>query len=46
VNRQAYQTAGIANDPVIDAAYGRLGRKGILDREAEARAIRSGWTGR
>jgi len=44
VNRQAYQAAGIANDPVIDAAYGRLGRKGILDREAEARAIRSGWT--
>ncbi|MFN9356836.1 MAG: hypothetical protein ACK6A4_08490 [Alphaproteobacteria bacterium] len=46
VNRQAYQTAGVPNDPVIDAAYGRLGRQAILDREAETRAIRSGWTSR
>jgi hypothetical protein len=46
VNRQAYQRAGVPNDPVIDAAYGRLGRQAILDREAETRAIRSGWTSR
>ncbi|MBU6155638.1 MAG: hypothetical protein KJS87_01790 [Alphaproteobacteria bacterium] len=47
VNRLAYQAAsGIPNDPVIDAAYGRLGRQSILDREAEARAIRTGWTSR
>jgi hypothetical protein len=31
---------------VIDAAYGRLGRTEILDRKAEATAIRSGWTNR
>jgi hypothetical protein len=46
VNRQVYQAAGVPNDPVIDAAYGRLGRQAILDRAAEARAIRSGWTSR
>jgi len=47
VNRHAYQqAAGVPNDPVIDAAYGRLGRQAILDREAETRAIRSGWTSR
>ncbi len=47
VNRQAYLAAGgVPNDPVIDAAYGRLGRTEILDRKAEATAIRSGWTSR
>lgn len=46
VNRQAYQAAGVPNDPVIDAAYGRLGRQAILGREAEASAIKSRWASR
>lgn len=38
-----YHTAGIPNDPVIDAAYARLGRKDILDQNGEKLAIQRGW---
>lgn len=38
-----YHTAGIPNDPVIDAAYARLGRKVILDQNGEKQAIQRGW---
>ncbi len=38
-----YHTAGIPSDPVIDAAYARLGRKVILDQNGEKQAIKSGW---
>jgi hypothetical protein len=42
-NKGGYHTAGIPNDPVIDAAYARLGRKVILDQNGEKQAIQSGW---
>lgn len=42
-NKGYYHTAGIPNDPVIDAAYARLGRKVILDQKGEKQAIQSGW---
>ena len=38
-----YRTAGIPSDPVIDAAYARLGRKAILDQNGEKQAIQRGW---
>ena len=38
-----YHTAGIPSDPVIDAAYDRLGRKVILDQNGEKQAIQGGW---
>jgi len=45
-HQQSYQTAGVTADPVIEAAYARLGRKEILDRAGEAGAIANGWRAR
>jgi hypothetical protein len=39
----SYRTAGVPKDPVIDAAYARLGVVAPLDRAAEADAIKRGW---
>jgi hypothetical protein len=40
----SYHAAGAAKDPVIDAAYVRLGAKSTLDPEAESAAIARGWS--
>jgi hypothetical protein len=45
-NRQSYHTAGVATDPVIDAAYERLGRREVLDQAGETLAIGNGWKAR
>ncbi len=42
-NKAGYYAAGVPNDPVIDAAYARLGRKTVLDEQGEREAIRNGW---
>lgn len=42
-NKTGYYAAGVPNDPVIDAAYARLGRKAVLDEQDEREAIKSGW---
>lgn len=42
-SKAGYYAAGVPNDPVIDAAYARLGRKTILDQDGEQKAIKSGW---
>lgn len=44
--QQSYHTAGVTMDPVIEAAYARLGRREILDRAGEAGAITNGWKAR
>lgn len=45
-NRQSYHAAGVATDPVIDAAYERLGRREVLDQAGETLAISNGWKAR
>jgi hypothetical protein len=44
-NKSGYYAAaaGIPSDPVIDAAYARLGRKTILDQKGEKQAMELGW---
>lgn len=41
--KNAYQAASVPKDPVIDAAYARLGIKSTLDVQAELAAIKNGW---
>jgi hypothetical protein len=38
-----YSTAGVPKDPVIDAAYVRLGIKSTLNADAEKQAIARNW---
>ncbi|MCE9523527.1 MAG: hypothetical protein K8S25_13985 [Alphaproteobacteria bacterium] len=40
----SYHTAGAPKDPVIDAAFARLGVSGTLDAKAEGDAIANGWS--
>lgn len=40
----AYRQAGAENDPVIGAAFARLGVKSTMDADAEREAIARGWT--
>jgi hypothetical protein len=42
-HRAGYTTASVPKDPVIDAAYARLGIKTTLSEEAEKAAIASDW---
>lgn len=43
-HRDGYYTASVPKDPVIDAAYARLGIKTTLSEDAEKGAIASGWS--
>lgn len=43
-HKQGYYTASVPKDPVIDAAYARLGIKTTLSEDAEKAAISKGWT--
>lgn len=41
--KNGYQAASVPKDPVIDAAYARLGIKTTLNAQAELDAIKAGW---